>query len=76
MDPATEDAATEDLAPGTVVEVQRRFDHGWARGFSVEHIDDDGYTVRRDSDGAILPVTFPAAEVRLPGRNGGGRNVR
>lgn len=69
MDSHPNDTDAEELSPGTVIEVQRRFDHGWARGFSVERIDEDGYTVRRESDGSVLPVTFPAAEVRLPGRN-------
>lgn len=69
MESSADQSAAEELAPGTAVEVQRRFDHGWARGFSVEQINEDGYTVRRESDGSVLPVTFPAAEVRLPGRN-------
>jgi hypothetical protein len=60
---------TAEIAPGSPIEVRRRFDRGWARGFRVECHDDDGYVVRRESDGALLPVTFPAAEVRRPGRN-------
>ncbi len=71
MESSADHSDVEEFSPGTAIEVQRRFDHGWARGFSVERIDEDGYTVRRESDGSVLPVTFPAAEVRLPGRNVG-----
>jgi len=57
------------IAPGSPIEVRRRFDRGWAKGFTVEGHDDSGYVVRRESDGVLLPVTFPSAEVRRPGRN-------
>ena len=50
---------------GTEVEVRRRFDQAWARGFSVFDQTAGGYRLRRQSDGAILPVAFPAADLRL-----------
>jgi hypothetical protein len=50
---------------GSAVEVRRRFDRAWARGFSVVDTDESGYTIRRESDGVVLPVRFPAADLRL-----------
>jgi len=57
--------ADELLQPGAAVEVRRRFDRAWARGFQV--IDGDGslFRLRRESDGAVLPVSFPATDLRL-----------
>lgn len=55
------------LPPGTRVEVRRRFDRAWARGFVIDAADAEGYQLRRSSDGALLPVPFPAAEVRAAG---------
>ena len=53
-----------DLELGTSVEVRRRFDRAWARGFEVAGAADEGYRLRRTSDGAVLPVVFPSADVR------------
>ena len=54
------------LEPGTKVEVRRRFDERWARGFEVaEAVNGDGYRLRRLSDGSIIPVPFPEDEVRV-----------
>jgi hypothetical protein len=57
------------LAPGTRVEVRRRFDAKWARGFEV--LDHSGglYHLRRLSDGAPLPVGFVEDDVRPERRN-------
>lgn len=52
------------LEPGASVEVRRRFDQAWARGFEVASTAEDGYRLRRQSDGAVLPVSFPVADVR------------
>jgi hypothetical protein len=52
------------LDPGTHVEVRRRFDRAWARGFVIHRATDAGYQLRRTSDGAVLPVAFPAVDVR------------
>ena len=49
---------------GTEVEVRRRFDQAWARGFSVFDQTAGGYRLRRASDGAILPVAFPHDDLR------------
>ena len=65
------DGADDRLPPGTRVEVRRRFDERWSRGFEVADHDDDGYRLRRLSDGTVLPVTFEPAEVRKERRKGG-----
>jgi hypothetical protein len=49
---------------GTEVEVRRRFDQAWSRGFSVVDQTPGGYRLRRESDGAILPVAFPHQDLR------------
>jgi hypothetical protein len=49
---------------GTHVEVRRRFDQHWAKGFVVEDHCEQGYRLRRLSDGALLPVEFGQADVR------------
>jgi len=51
--------------PGTRVEVRNRFDGRWARGFEVASVDDDGYRVRRLSDGNELPTRFDDADIRV-----------
>ena len=52
------------LNPGTRVQVRRRFDAKWARGFEVLEHRAGLYRVRRLSDGETLPVWFPGDEVR------------
>jgi hypothetical protein len=54
----------DSLPPGTRVEVRQRFDQSWARGFEIAEMEDDGYRVRRRSDGSILPAVFSAKDVR------------
>jgi len=55
-----------DLEPGTRVEVRRRFDERWARGFEiVEAVDGNGYRVKRLSDGSVLPAQFSEDDVRV-----------
>jgi hypothetical protein len=52
------------LEHGTRVEVRQRFDGKWSKGFTVESANAEGYTVRRDLDGAVLPERFPTDDVR------------
>jgi hypothetical protein len=54
----------ESLQPGTDVEVRSTFDRDWKRGFTVEEASEQGYHLRRCSDGSVLPATFPADVVR------------
>lgn len=45
--------------------MRRKFDQRWARGFEVaEAIEDNGYVLRRLSDGSLLPAHFEADDVR------------
>ncbi|MBA3653966.1 MAG: hypothetical protein H0W70_07200 [Actinobacteria bacterium] len=54
------------LEPGTRVEVRRRFDQRWARGFEIaEAVQGDGYRLKRLSDGTVLPTSFDEDDVRL-----------
>ena len=46
------------------IEVRSRFDGRWVRGFEVASLDNGRYVVRRRSDGAVLPVSFVADDVR------------
>jgi hypothetical protein len=66
MMPAVEPAAErgESLEPGMRVEVRRRFDQRWARGFEVVELTESGYRVRRLSDGMVLPTEFVAEDLR------------
>jgi hypothetical protein len=52
------------LAPGTEVEVRSTFDRSWSRGFLVEQASEQGYVLRRRSDGAVLPTPFAPDAVR------------
>ena len=57
------------LDPGTKVEVRTGFDRSWASGFAVESVTDDGYRVRRRSDGEVLPVAMAFEDVRRERKN-------
>jgi hypothetical protein len=54
----------QELQEGTPVQVRARFESVWADGFTVVGRDDDGYRVRRQSDGATLPCSFAHEAVR------------
>ena len=58
------EAAGNGLEPGTRVDVRSRFDARWTHGFEVAEAVAGGYRIRRLSDGAVLPIEFPATEVR------------
>jgi hypothetical protein len=58
--------APRGVEPGTAIEVRTRFDGHWARGFEVVSLADDGYRVRRLSDGIELPTQIATQDVRLP----------
>jgi hypothetical protein len=62
--PSIEMHDARSLASGANVEVLVRYQNHWARGFEVVSVDDDGYWLRRRSDGAILPVAFADHEIR------------
>ena len=50
------------------MEVRRKFDAQWAKGFEVAETTADGVRLRRLSDGEILPVEFPERDVRKESR--------
>ena len=54
----------ESLEAGMRVEVRRRFDAHWARGFEVIAVTEGGYRLRRISDGMELPAEFAFDDVR------------
>jgi len=64
----------KEMRPGTRVEVRSRFESKWSRGFEVADLVEDAgpgesmYKVRRRSDGPILPVNFPATDLREENR--------
>lgn len=58
---------TSNLGPGTRVEVRSGYGHSWATGFEVADVEDEGYLVRRVSDGHVLPEPFPLDELRREG---------
>ena len=57
-------ALADTLEVGDRVEVRRRFDAQWARGFEIVEVTQTGYHVRRESDGEVLPVEFSDDDVR------------
>ena len=60
-----DESVPAEMQPGTQIEVRRRFDRQWARGFEVSASGDSGYWVRRTSDDTVLPVEFSADDVRV-----------
>ena len=60
-------AARPTIPVGTPVEVRNRFCSSWSRGFDVAETADDGYRLRRQSDGYVLPTRFVPTEVRRIG---------
>jgi hypothetical protein len=55
----------ERLALGTRVEVRRRFDQHWSRGFEIAEVCPNGYLLKRLSDGSVLGSEFSDEEVRV-----------
>ena len=52
------------FAVGTSVDVKNRFVGSWSRGFEVAGHVEEGYLIRRLSDGSILPDALSFDEVR------------
>lgn len=51
---------------GMKVAVRNRYLGTWSAGFEVVATHLDGYSLRRTSDGAVLPEIIPFSEVREP----------
>jgi hypothetical protein len=63
--PAVDAFTTVPLSTGTEVEVLTRYEHHWATGFEIASVDaNDRFRLRRHSDGAVLPASFSAGEIR------------
>ncbi|MGA2520910.1 MAG: hypothetical protein ABSG81_08865 [Acidimicrobiales bacterium] len=61
---APADRRSARLAPGTRIDVRNRFVGAWSHGFEVAESEEDGYRIRRLSDGSVLPDLFPDDDVR------------
>ncbi|HEY5023585.1 MAG TPA: hypothetical protein VII76_01295 [Acidimicrobiales bacterium] len=51
---------------GMKVAVRNRYLGTWSAGFEVVALHLDGYSIRRTSDGAVLPEVIPFSDVREP----------
>ena len=61
----TADAQTRTpLAPGTKVDVRNRFQGTWVRGFEIAEVTNEGYRIRRMSDGSVLGELFSRDDLR------------
>ena len=49
---------------GTSVDVKNRFIGSWSNGFEIAELLEDGYLIRRLSDGSVLPESLSFEEVR------------
>jgi hypothetical protein len=56
--------ATSDV--GMKVAVRNRYLGTWCAGFEIVALHLDGYSIRRTSDGAVLPQVIPFIDVREP----------
>lgn len=64
------------LTPGRLVEVRDRFIGAFRPGFEVVGLTEDGYVVKRVSDGRVLPARLPAHDLRPHlAASGAGREV-
>lgn len=54
---------------GDAVEVHSSFENTWSQGFQIEAVVEGGFSVRRLSDGLLLPIPTGLADVR-PLRDG------
>jgi len=56
---------SDTLAPGTPVDVRSRYVGEWATGFEVQFRVDEGYIIRRLSDGSLLPSVLASDDLSL-----------
>jgi hypothetical protein len=64
-DAGRDDDRSGELAPGAAVEIRRKLDGQWARGFEIiDREDGDSFRVRRMSDGQELPVPISGDDLR------------
>ena len=65
---ATDDRAVPTLVIGAKVYVRNRFLGNWTAGFEIAEVMDDGYRIRRLSDGHAFPDVFAPDDVHLERR--------
>jgi hypothetical protein len=61
---APDPTARSPLAPGTQVDLRNRYQGTWTRGFEVAEATEEGYRIRRLSDGVVLSELFSRDDVR------------
>jgi hypothetical protein len=61
---STDVSSRTPLAPGTKVDVRNRYQGTWVRGFEIAEVTEDGYRIRRLSDGSTLAELFVRDDVR------------
>ena len=66
--PATATESPAHFTVGTRIYVRTRYLGEWSGGFEVAEVLDDGYRIRRTSDGYDFPDVFPFDDVRLERR--------
>lgn len=59
-----EPSARSPLAPGTQIDVRNRYQGTWVRGFEVAEVAEQGYRIRRLSDGTVLDELFSRDDLR------------
>jgi len=64
--PARPEPTATLLPAGTRVAVRNRYLGTWSAGFEVVEVDDDGYRIRRSSDGAEIMQRIAVDDVREP----------
>jgi len=64
-----EDDTPGALAVGAIICVRNRFIGNWSSGFQVAEVLDDGYRIRRLSDGLAFPDVFAFEDVRIERRH-------
>ena len=64
--PGVSPASGPETAIGAKVAVRNRYLGTWSAGFEVAALLGDGYSIRRTSDGAVLPAVIPFDDVRAP----------
>jgi hypothetical protein len=62
--PSSPSSSSSDV--GVKVAVRNRYLGTWSAGFEVVALHLDGYSIRRTSDGAVLPEVIPFSDVREP----------
>ncbi|MHB8288579.1 MAG: hypothetical protein ACYDEY_04975 [Acidimicrobiales bacterium] len=61
---STSSGAQHELQVGTRVDVRSRFVGSWTNGFEIAQVTENGYRLKRLSDGSTLPTVFGPDEVR------------